>query len=147
MELPTRIAERSLGQAYRPRVLLAEDDEGFRRLLATALEGDGYSVIALSNGAALLAAFQAVFRGEEPPALVIADERMPGVRGLAALQQARDWGWTLPLVLITAFGDHDLHAQAERAGIRILNKPFPLEELRALVRALAPRYGSRLASP
>ena len=85
---------------------------------------------------------QAVFRGAEPPALVISDERMPGVRGLAALQQARDWGWTLPLVLITAFGDDELVAQAEKVGVTVMKKPFPLDDLRALVRGLAPRYGS-----
>lgn len=143
MELPTRTAaDRALGQAYRPRILLAEDDEDFRRLLTTTLEEDGYSVTGVMTGAALLAELQAVFRGAEPPALVISDERMPGARGLAALQQARDWGWTLPLVLITAFGDDELVAQAEKVGVTVMKKPFPLDDLRALVRELAPRYGS-----
>ncbi len=143
MQLPTGIAvERALGQAYRPRVLLAEDDEDFRHLLTTTLEEDGYSVTGVMTGAALLVELQAVFRGAEPPALVISDERMPGVRGLAALQQARDWGWTLPLVLITAFGDDELVAQAEKVGVTVMKKPFPLDDLRALVSELAPRYGS-----
>jgi DNA-binding response OmpR family regulator len=143
MELPTGIAaERSAGQAYRPPVLLAEDDEDFRYLLMTTLEEDGYDVTGVTTGAALLEALYAVFRGDEPPALVISDERMPGVRGLAALQQARDWGWTLPLVLITAFGDPELVAHAEKIGVRIMKKPFSLTELRALVGELAPRYGS-----
>jgi DNA-binding response OmpR family regulator len=143
MELPTGIvAVTPAEQAYRPRVLLAEDDEDFRRLLTTTLEEDGYSVTGVTTGAALLAALQAVFRGDEPPALVVSDERMPGARGLAALQQARDWGWTLPLVLITAFGDDELVGQAEKLGVRVMHKPFPIAELRALVRELAPRYGS-----
>jgi DNA-binding response OmpR family regulator len=143
MELPTGIAAVTpVEQTYRPRVLLAEDDEDFRRLLTTTLEEDGYSVAAVTTGAALLAALQAVFRGSEPPALVISDERMPGARGLAGLQQARDWGWTLPLVLITAFGDDELVGLAEKLGVRVMQKPFPIDELRALVRELAPRYGS-----
>jgi CheY-like chemotaxis protein len=146
MELPIGIAtDRSGRQAYRPRVLLAEDDEDFRRLLTTTLEEDGYSVTGVHTGAALLAALHAVFRGDEPPALVISDERMPGMRGLAALQQARDWGWTLPLVLITAFGDDELVAQAEKVGVKVMKKPFPLDDLRALVSELAPRYGSSVA--
>jgi CheY-like chemotaxis protein len=147
MELPTGIArDESTGEAYRPRILLAEDDEDFRRLLTTTLEEDGYSVTAVATGVALQAALQAVFRGAEPPALVISDERMPGIRGLAALQQARDWGWTLPLILITAFGDDELAAQAEQAGVMLVKKPFPLAELRALVGKLAPRYGNGGAS-
>lgn len=135
-----------LGQAYRPRVLLAEDDEDFRRLLTTTLEEDGYSVAAVGSGVALLSALQAVFQGAEPPALVISDERMPGVRGMAALQQARDWGWSMPLVLITAFGDDDLVAQARKAGIVVMRKPFPLDELRALVGELLPRFGSSMSA-
>lgn len=133
------------GQAYRPRVLLAEDDEDFRRLLTTTLEEDGYSVTGVGTGVALLSELHAVFQGAEPPALVISDERIPGIRGMAALTQARDWGWSMPLVLITAFGDDDLAAQARAARIVMLRKPFPLDELRALVRELAPRFGS--ASP
>jgi DNA-binding response OmpR family regulator len=134
------------GQAYRPRVLLAEDDEDFRRLLTTTLEEDGYSVTGVGTGGALLTALQAVFQGAEPPALVISDERIPGIRGIAALMQARDWGWSMPLVLITAFGDDDLVAQARKARIAVMRKPFPLDELRALVGELAPRFGSS-ASP
>lgn len=133
------------GQAYRPRILLAEDDEDFRRLLTTTLEEDGYSVTGVGTGVALLAALQAVFQGEEPPALVISDERIPGVRGTAALQQARDWGWSMPLVLITAFGEDELVAQARKVGIKVMRKPFPLDELRALVRELLPRFGSSVS--
>lgn len=129
-------------QAYRPRVLLAEDDEDFRRLLTTTLEEDGYSVTGVGTGVALLTALQAVFQGAEPPALVISDERIPGIRGIAALKQARDWGWSMPLVLITALGDDDLFAQARQARIAVMRKPFPLDELRALVGELAPRFGS-----
>lgn len=134
------------GQTFRPRVLLAEDDEDFRRLLTTTLEEDGCSVTGVGTGVALLAELQAVFQGAEPPALVISDERIPGIRGMAALQQARDWGWSMPFVLITAFGDDDLVAQARKVGIVVIRKPFPLDELRALLGELLPRFGSS-ASP
>jgi|GEM_PF-268811 len=129
-----------LGRPH-PRVLLAEDDDDFRSLLRNRMEADGYQVTAVSSGIALLDQLNAVFLGDDPPDLVISDDRMPGIRGLQVLRQARDYGLACPIVLITAFGTAQVAAEAERAGVAILRKPFDIDDFRTLVGWLAPRNG------
>lgn len=123
---------------HHPRLLLAEDDHDFRRLLQTCLEVDGYRVTGVATGSALLDQLRAMSLRDDPPALVISDDRMPGMRGLSVLRQARDWGWTLPLVLITAFGTDGAVTEAKRIGVRVVRKPFDIGVLRTLVGYLAP---------
>lgn len=124
---------------YRPLILLADDDDDLRYLLRIALEHDGYRVAEAGSGIALLAELQRVNRGDEPPALIIADERMPGMRGIRVLEQAREWGWSLPLLLMTAFGDHELVARASGVGVKVLKKPFDMDDFRTIVQWFVPR--------
>jgi DNA-binding response OmpR family regulator len=70
---------------------------------------------------------------------VIADDRMPGIPGSRALRQLRDEGWSIPLVLITAFGTEELVANARKFRGIVLNKPFEIDDLRTLVGWLVPR--------
>ncbi len=125
--------------ALKPVVLLAEDDEDFRALLASQLERDGCLVLHAKNGLELLAAFRVVSSRTGPPSLVISDQRMPSLEGLEALERVRDAGWSIPLVLITAFGDDDLLARAQKVGAILMRKPFALEDLRSVVRHLVRR--------
>lgn len=124
---------------YRPLILLADDDDDLRYLLRITLEHDGYRVAEAGSGIALLAELQRVNRGDEPPALVIADERMPGIRGIRVLEQAREWGWSLPLLLMTAFGDHALVDRASGVGVKVLKKPFDMDDFRTIVQWFVPR--------
>jgi CheY-like chemotaxis protein len=124
---------------YRPRVLLAEDDACFRLLLHQWLERDGYRVTSIWTGQALAHELAAVTHGKDHPSIVISDDRLPGLRGMHVLQQARGRGWTCPFVLITAFGSDALKQEAERYDVRVLDKPFEIDDLRTLVGWLAPR--------
>lgn len=115
-----------------PQILLAEDDEDLRSLLASALQGHGYTVVEVDTGRALLARLEDWFeRGAGgAPDLVISDFRMPEVSGLEVLRRVRGRGWTMPFILITAFGDDQIMAQATRIGATgVMSKPFSLEEL------------------
>jgi CheY-like chemotaxis protein len=125
--------------AYSPRILLATDDDDFRALLMKTLEGEGYRVIGLATGSELLVALQAVLRGEEAPALLIADQRMPGMPGLSVFEQARAWGVTLPCILFTGFVDAEVIQRARRIDVTVMNKPFASSDLRTLVDWLVPR--------
>ncbi len=129
-----------LASRFLPRVLIAEDDEDLLRLAAFHLRRDGYRVTGVRRGSELLADLEASHE-LDPPALVISDHRMPGMTGFEALARVRDWGWTLPLVLITAFGDEELERRARRLGVTLMSKPFDMDDLRTLVGYLAPRRG------
>ena len=69
--------------------------------------------------------------------VVVSDVRMPGWSGVNVLLTMRHQADPCPIVLITAFGDERLHEQAMKAGaFAILDKPFELDDLRALVNRL-----------
>lgn len=138
---------RAMGGAGTPRsdgagstILIAEDDASFRTLLGSALRRDGYRVIEVGAGMPMLHRLQRAMDWDvEAPALVIADERMPGMRGLEAFERARARGWSGPLVLITAFGDEATLFEAWRVGATLIRKPFDVEDLRMVVRFLTAR--------
>ncbi len=132
------------------RILLAEDDDEMRRLLADALRDEGYFVEEARDGTELMervrsAAMQ--WDGRAPVDLVISDIRMPGFSGLDVLRSLRDEDWSIPVILITAFGDEDTHRTAREYGATmVLDKPFEMGDLCAAANFLAmprPAEGNR----
>lgn len=124
-----------------PRVLVAEDQEEMRTLLRRALERRGYDVVEAPDGPQLVRAIVDGLRASETqvPDLIVTDVRMPGYSGLEVLARLRREGWTTPFILITAFGDAQLHEEAARLGAAcVLNKPFAMEDLCAAVESLVP---------
>jgi CheY-like chemotaxis protein len=123
------------------RVVLAEDDVQLRRLLATALRGGGYEVIEASDGQELVDRIvDAIGADAQPsdPIIVVSDVRMPGLGGLDVLAALECAGRRLPIILMTAFADEDLRAEAHSLGARIvLTKPFDLNALRGAIERLS----------
>ena len=119
-------------------VLLAEDDEDLRRLVAEALRAEGFFVFECRNGLALVETLVSRLEAGEPPfELVLSDVRMPGVTGLSVLEALSEWDElrSMPVVLITAFGDPHLHRLARRFGaVSLLEKPFEMTALMRVVR-------------
>lgn len=128
----------------RPRILLAEDDEYMRRLLAAGLRRDGFEVIEAANGAELVALLGTLVR-QSPDGravdLIVSDIRMPWANGLRVLEMLRRSDWATPVILITAFGDGETHAEARRLGAAaVFDKPFEIDDLRtAVVNFAGPR--------
>jgi two-component system, cell cycle response regulator CpdR len=120
------------------RVLLAEDEESMRGLVARALAAEGHDVVATADGAEALDALQ---REEGRFDLLLADIKMPVMDGIAlALAAARDYP-ALPVVLMTGFADQRERAAGIESLVRdIIVKPFTLAEFRsAIAKALAGR--------
>lgn len=132
------------------RVLLAEDDAEMRRLLVTTLRRNQCDVIEAKSGAQLWDLVVRCVLGaqrEQAVDLIISDVRMPGASGLEILARLRTYDSTTPVIMITAFGDPETHAEAKRLGaLAVFNKPFDLDDLRVLVaslRRLAPTQPAR----
>lgn len=121
-----------------PRILVAEDQQEMRVLIRKMLVRCGYEVVEASDGPDLV---RAIISGlledrARAPDLIVTDVRMPGFTGMEVLARLRRESWTTPVILITAFGDPQLHGEALRLGATcVLNKPFELEDLRAAVEA------------
>jgi len=119
--------------------MIAEDDAELRSLLAATLVEEGCVVRTAADGRELLAMLSAVSRTEMPmPSLIVMDVRMPRCSGMDVLTALRLAEWEVPVVIITAFGDGELHANAGALGAAIvLDKPFDLDTLRGVVRILS----------
>jgi len=119
-------------------VLVAEDDRAMRELITTLLRDAGYDVVEACDGAQLLDRIGDLagrLHGRNAIALIISDIRMPGLTGLDVLAALRVAYWRTPVILITAFGSEESHAEADQLGaLAVLDKPFALDDLLALVR-------------
>ncbi len=121
-------------------VLLAEDDDDTRQLVAAFLRRDGYEVVEVEDGAALDFFLTAMYAlPHERPVLILSDIRMPGMSGLDVVAHVRAQDPDVPIVLFSAYADAPTRRRAETLGVSaVLAKPFLMEELRRTVVELAP---------
>ena len=123
------------------RVLVAEDDPEMRRLVAEALRSDRHDVVEASDGGQLLVRIAEEFHRHASLReidVIVADVRMPVCTGLELAETLAEDGWKIPCILISAFGDDETRARADRIGAVLIAKPLALGELRATVNRLAP---------
>lgn len=117
-----------------------------RRLLAEKLRQRGYRVVDCADGLSVLNKLGSVVAPPKTAAedvelfdLIISDIRMPGVTGLTILEGVGLFDEFPPVILITAFGDEETHAEAERQGVAAMfDKPFDVDDLLAKVEELVP---------
>lgn len=115
-------------------IVLAEDDDDFRQLLATVLRWDGHTVREFSDGARLSEYLVSVSTSRQQPRLVVADIVMPGMTGLAACRRARSAGCSCPFIFMSTFNDESTLVEAMELGPKgVFRKPFEVEALRSLV--------------
>jgi CheY-like chemotaxis protein len=116
----------------RRRILVAEDDAEMRCLIAATLRSAGYDVTEVRDGMELLDFVEAAAKFGTPDryAALVSDVRMPWLSGLDVLAVLSAAGWRTPVVLITAFGDPETHAEGRALGAAaVLDKPFEMAEL------------------
>lgn len=127
------------------RVLLAEDDGEMRRLLASALRSDRYDVLEAADGKELIDQLCDAIVDNHPVDCIVTDVRMPKLTGIEALRFIKNAGLGMPVIVITAFGDHATHIEAWMLGAAaVLDKPFDIEDLLEEIRRLRtdPEWGS-----
>lgn len=104
-------------------ILVVDDDESIRDMVASVLRSAGYSVRAAADGESALAALEA-----EPPALILLDMRMPRVDGREFARRVRERGAAPPIVVMSAVRDARA-AAAEIGAQAYMAKPFEIDEL------------------
>jgi CheY-like chemotaxis protein len=122
------------------RLLVGDDDEDARRLIAAALRRKGYDVVEASDGLELLARIEATAvtfgKGEKGFDAIVADDQMPHLTGLDVLAALGCARFEVPFILVTAFADRETHAEARALGATAcLEKPFRIDELDAAIEA------------
>jgi response regulator RpfG family c-di-GMP phosphodiesterase len=121
--------ERDTAGAGRLNVLVVDDDQAVRELLADGLGTFGYPTVTASG---IDEAFEIVKR--EPLRLVLSDIDMPGGDGIQLLKRVKLFDPDLDVVMVTGAVDADTAVQAIRQGASdYVTKPFNLDEVQIVV--------------
>jgi CheY-like chemotaxis protein len=118
------------------RVLVVDDNDLMRLLIATMLTRGGYDVVAVGDGPAAIAAAQGNVD------VVLLDLTLPGIDGLEVCRQLRAAPATtrLPIIMLTGRDDPRDVRDGLRAGADdFLIKPFEEPDLISAVKRLASR--------
>jgi putative nucleotidyltransferase with HDIG domain len=116
-------------ESDRKTLLIVDDDQGVRELLADGLDAMGLPIRTASSAAE---AFDLV--REDPPRLVLSDIDMPGENGLELLRKIKKHDPDLDVIMVTGAVDADTAVQAIRRGAAdYVTKPFNLDEVQIVV--------------
>lgn len=110
-------------------VFIVDDDPSVRDALGLLLGLNGYSVAMFGDAETFLAARQPDWLG-----CALIDIRMPGIDGLTLQRQLKDFGWDIPVVIMTGHGDVDSAREAFRSqAVDFLEKPIDPARLNAAI--------------
>ena len=130
----------------RPILLAVDDDANVLEAVVQDLRrqyGSTYRVMRAAGGQAALDTLTQLKTREEPVALLLSDQRMPGMTGVEMLERSRDLYPEARRVLLTAYADTEAAIRAINSA-RIhyyLNKPWDPPGGEALSRARRPARG------
>ena len=109
------------------RICVIEDEPNIIEAMRYLFESEGWEVAVVSDGAKAVAAVR-----EMRPSLIVLDYMLPNQSGLAVARELRDdkATETLPILMLSAKGQHKDKEQAQLAGINLfMTKPFANSDL------------------
>ncbi len=108
-----------------PAVLVVDDDHNVLAAVSAALADHGYRVRTVENGAKALGLLLT-----EPFDAVVLDLVMPGMGGIAVVEELRRQGRQIPSVLMSGYlGTTDADRYRQMGISSTLRKPFHMEDL------------------
>jgi DNA-binding response OmpR family regulator len=120
-----------------PRVLVVEDFEDLRKLVALYLSDRGYQVLEAANGKAAIQTAKSA-----DPHLILLDIRLPDTTGLDVVRELRKLSQTKHTPIIGWSAESGSNPQKEilrRAGIsHYMEKPTSLKQLDAVIKRFLP---------
>ena len=115
-------------------VLIVDDDEGMRDIMASILKRD-FRVLRVSTGEAALAVLN-----KDEVDLVLLDVRLPGITGFEMLRIVRENFSLVEVIMISSVTEIETAVQAMKHGAyHFITKDFEHEQLRSLVRNASER--------
>ncbi|MEE4356780.1 MAG: response regulator [Desulfococcaceae bacterium] len=122
------------------KILLADDEEGIRKILGISLEDMGYEVRTAGNGAEGFEIFK-----EYSPSIVLTDIKMPVMGGIELLQEIKKYHPDTEVIMITGHGDLDLAIQSlKHDATDFVTKPINDEVLEIALKRAEERISMRM---
>lgn len=113
----------------KPTILVVEDDNAVKNLLATALETQAYRFSLAANGTQAI-----VEAATRRPDIMLLDLGLPDMDGVEVIRKVRTWS-DMPIIVISARSEDNDKIDALDAGADdYLTKPFSVDELLARLR-------------
>lgn len=109
-------------------ILLVDDDDVLRNMVASALDVQGHHVIQASDGPSALEALAIAL-----PDIAVIDFAMPGMNGAELARHINERWPSLPVLFASGFADTDAIEAAVGRTVTILRKPFRVDELLSAV--------------
>ncbi len=117
------------------KILVVDDEKSIRLTVAQSLEPQGYTVKTAVNGNDALDQLQ-----QEAFDLILTDLKMPGMDGMALVEQAIQLHPNLQMIMISAHGTVENAVEVMKLGaIDFIQKPFTPTEIRELVKQVLDR--------
>src|SRR5579862_5103575 len=108
-------------------ILVIEDEEKYRRVISLHLSSSGYEVKAAGTA-------EEGLKHAADADLVLTDLKLPGMDGLALLEQLHAQNTHTPVIVMSAFGTVEIAVEAMKKGaVDFLPKPFSLDHLTVVV--------------
>ncbi len=108
----------------KPRILIADDEEGVRESLNLIL-GETYELVFANDGEEALSRLE-----QELFTLVLLDIKMPKLDGLEVLRRLKSRGNNTPVLMLTAYQSVELAQEALKLGAKdYLAKPFERDQI------------------
>ncbi len=111
--------------AAAPTIFIVDDDPEIRTAMRDMVERQGYRAEVFADGESFLKA-----SSPEQSGCLLVDARMPGLGGLDLIKRVTGMQLSLPVIMITAYGEIDMAVTAMKAGaFDFLQKPVRPNEL------------------
>ena len=107
------------------KILIIDDEEGMRHMLKLMLEREGYKAVTAEKGEEGLEILE-----KEIFDLILCDIRMPGMDGMAFLNEIKNRGIESTIIMMSAYGTVDTALEAmKRGAYDYISKPFKTDEV------------------
>ena len=113
-----------------PSILVIDDKESMRGMLAETLSGEGYDVDTAADGKT------GINRAKEKKFdVVLTDLKVPEMDGIAVLSQLKEADPDMAVIVMTAFGTIETAVEAMKLGaVDFISKPFDTDRLGVIIK-------------
>jgi two-component system KDP operon response regulator KdpE len=116
--------------AFKPLVLVIDDEPQLRRLLRVTIEAGGFRIIEAATGQDGI-----VFAAQQQPDVVLLDLSLPDLDGITVLKRLREWSQVPVVILSVRDRDEEKIGALDAGADDYVTKPFSSGELLARLRA------------